>query len=588
MAIFGSGKPCFAAEELDPDEEFLREAGVATDGASLLAFLDREVPKANVDPSEVGQLIAQLGAGEFPKREEASRLLVTIGPLALPALRQAERHADLEVARRASGCVREINKPSRLVLAPAAARLLVKKRPPAAIEVLLRYLPYAVDDETIDEVSFGLEAWAVNNGKLDPAFLAALNDSSPTRRALAACLAGIRSTPDYRARVRLLWTDPDPTVRLRAAQGLLAAGEKESIPVLIELLEGVSTDLSWQAEELLHWAAGPESPTVTIGAGSPNACRACRAAWQDWWRSHSTTVDLGKLAPARRKPGLCLVIAYQLLEQKDDAGTWSKAVSRLWLCGSDGKPRWHLDTRSWLNDAHLLSGNRVLLAQRRETLRAKQPFVQGPSIGVTERNLDGKILWQFKGDGPVHCQRLANGNTILTAGLFSGLMEVAPDGQIVFSYDGPKDFGLNGGIEPQPLRNRRFFCCLSPEKAQTLELVEFDPFKGRGRIYNRFQLPLRYITNYTLEALPNGHYLIVEQYSPVIREADRTGKVVWQYATRASHAIPLPDGNILAVAAGGIAEINRVHHTLWHLPIKEKIHRIRPCLNLLRLGFALR
>ncbi len=48
-------------------------------------------------------------------------------------------------------------------------------------------------------------------------------------------------------------TDADAGVRLRVAQGFLAARDARAIDVLIGLIETGSLDEAWQAEELLRW-----------------------------------------------------------------------------------------------------------------------------------------------------------------------------------------------------------------------------------------------------------------------------------------------------------------------------------------------
>ena len=54
-----------------------------------------------------------------------------------------------------------------------------------AVEALLHYLPYAPDDETREEIWYGLAKIGVVNGKVQPALLAALKDNTPDRRAVA-------------------------------------------------------------------------------------------------------------------------------------------------------------------------------------------------------------------------------------------------------------------------------------------------------------------------------------------------------------------------------------------------------------------
>ena len=128
-----------------------------------------------------------------------------------------------------------------------------------------------------------------------PALLAALEDKQAARRALAACLVGRLGDGKQQDAVRKLLTDGDPTVRLRAAQGLLAARDKTVVPTLIALLEAKPVALAWQAEELLRWVAGEGAPAPVVGAGSARASGECRRAWEGWWRAQGAKVDLAQV-----------------------------------------------------------------------------------------------------------------------------------------------------------------------------------------------------------------------------------------------------------------------------------------------------
>jgi uncharacterized protein (DUF885 family) len=84
-------------------------------------------------------------------------------------------------------------------------------RPPGAVAALLRYLPNANNDESLEEeIWYGLDSLTRDEGKIDPALLAALKNIVPVRRAAAACIVGHRGNEEQRAEVRKLLADPDP------------------------------------------------------------------------------------------------------------------------------------------------------------------------------------------------------------------------------------------------------------------------------------------------------------------------------------------------------------------------------------------
>src|SRR5262249_17818352 len=149
-------------------------------------------------------------------------------------------------------------------VALAAVRRLVHLRAAGAAGPLLALLP-DVDWQFQDEIFYGLPRVAVRDGKVDPAAPAALDATVPLRRPPAALPVACAGGAADRARVRKLLADPDPNVRLRAAQGLLAARDTAGLPALIALLNEPAVEVSWSAEELLHWLAGDAAPAAKVG-----------------------------------------------------------------------------------------------------------------------------------------------------------------------------------------------------------------------------------------------------------------------------------------------------------------------------------
>jgi hypothetical protein len=93
-------------------------------------------------------------------------------------------------------------------------------------------------------------------------------------------------------------------VRLRAAQGLLAARERAALPALAALVGEAPLPLAVRADELLACVAGPRAPRV-FGTDAA-ARRRMRAAWETWVRLHGPAdlarapVDLPSFNPALR------------------------------------------------------------------------------------------------------------------------------------------------------------------------------------------------------------------------------------------------------------------------------------------------
>ena len=223
----------------DPSWQLLRGAGVHRDGPSLAAYL-RDQCGDDADLARIDALTRQLGSDSFDEREEATKALAAVGAPALAKLRAARRGPDAEAAQRAAACIARIEKKWKPELALAAVRVLVRRGATEAIPDLMRFLPCADFEELQDALWFGLDSLTVRQGKIDPRLTDALRSPVAVRRAAAACIVGRRGDAEQRAAVQKLLSDAEPEVRLRAAQGLLAARDKTGVPALIALLGGVA------------------------------------------------------------------------------------------------------------------------------------------------------------------------------------------------------------------------------------------------------------------------------------------------------------------------------------------------------------
>jgi hypothetical protein len=176
----------------------------------------------------------------------------------------------------------------------AAVRRLTQLGPEGAPAALVAYLAHARSEEVEEEILDALVRLTAAQGKVDLALHAALRDPGRVRRAAAALVLGRFGDAGQRAAVReVLRNDLYLSVRLRAAQGLLATGDAATVPVLLGILADGSPDLAKQAEELLRQAAGPGAPALPLGEGA--ARRKCSAAWEAWWRTRRDKPALEKV-----------------------------------------------------------------------------------------------------------------------------------------------------------------------------------------------------------------------------------------------------------------------------------------------------
>jgi hypothetical protein len=170
------------------DEKVLRAAKMDVTGPILVGFVRKQTPNRAV-LERVRALIGKLGEETFRVREQASKDLVAAGPVAIPLLREATKHKDAEVVRRARECLRQLGEQSGKAQVSAAVRLLALRRPKGAAEALLDYLP-AADAGVADEVRAALFTLAHADGKPDPVLVEGLRDKDQRRRAAAAAALG--------------------------------------------------------------------------------------------------------------------------------------------------------------------------------------------------------------------------------------------------------------------------------------------------------------------------------------------------------------------------------------------------------------
>lgn len=555
----------------DPDKQLLLEAGVPVHGEGLLQFFrERSRGDTKPDPKHVARLIRQLGSDAFSEREQAADELTGLGPAVLTQLVLAQRHTDPEVAGRAKTCVQKIESAWHPGLLAAGVRYLLRQPPDGTAQALLQLLPFATTEEAQEEIWFGLDALAVRQRSLDPVFARALKDPEPVRRALAVYLLGRRGNAEQRGQAKQLLADLDPVVRLRAAQGLLGAKDKDAVPVLIALLDQPSIEVAWQAEELLHYVAGDLSPEAIVGTGSAPARESARKAWEGWWRQHGPAIDLPKLDQEPRRPGLVLMA--------DVTG------SHAWLTGCDGKPRWQFKESCSYIDVQLLRGARLLMAQ----CPARPPGgLAAPgepvAIGVTERDVEGKILWQYRGvSHPVACRRLPNGNTQIVD-FHQGVEEVTPQGErIFFRKRVPPGENPPHLAAPFLLGNGRLAYRLDRGRLSGLAEADFVT----GRIIKELTTAVRFSRSVEMQSLPGGHHLLMSGLDRLVLEVDAAGKTVWQYQSSVNHAVRLRSGNILISSnqPDRVVEIDRSGKMVGEIAVTSS-PRLRTCLELVRLGF---
>lgn len=532
-----------SSQGADPtsDESFLKDHKVAIDGPGLLEFFRQRTAKGN-EEERIKSLIKKLGDDAFEVREDASRQLVAIGRRARGLLTKALMDSDPEVQNRAQECLKQVEEGATSAVIRTAARVLAHKKPPAAAEVLLDYLPSAEDDGVAEEVRQVLPTLAVRDGKAEPVLVKALADRSPEKRS-AAAMALIRAdVADQREASRKLLSDPEAVVRLRVGLALVNLKEKEPMPVLIALLADapLSVQETGIIEDILYRLAEDKAPSPVPG-GDPASRRQYRDAWAKWWQDNGKTIDLAKLSETAKTLGLTTVV---LLDQ-----------GQVIDLDNANKPRWTVGNLEFPLDVQYLPGDRVLVAEHNASR-------------VTERTKDNKIVWEKKVDSPLVSQRLPNGNTFIATR--TQLLEVDAKGNEVFTYTRP---GGEVIMRAQKLRNGDIAMIT---QQGVMGVTRFVRMNQAGKDLSGFGVDVR-TSGGRVDVLPNGHVLIPENGNNRVVEHDAQGKIVWEATVEQPiMAMRLPNGNTMVTSMNtdiGAVELDRRGKELWRYKAETRVTR---------------
>jgi len=490
-------------------ERILTKAGLATDGPALLAFFKART-LAPEKEQEIQELIVNLGAKKFQKREVAAAKLLEIGVAVRGPLRRAVLHLDPEIGKRAERILQKMPANQEQGRAIAALQLLAQRKPNGAAAVLLGYLPFIADDQVLEEARAALPSVTVNGGKPEPAVLAALTDPLDLKRSTAAealCRVGVQE--HLPAALKVAQALP-PALRLPVALALVDGQNKAGVPWLIDLLTELPTQDIWRAEEMLYRVAGDQSPGVTVGR-TVSAAKA-QALWRAWWLKHGAVLDLARLAQTPR------LLGYTLIAQADNRS----AMGRVFELGPDQKKvLWEIDQLRYPVDVQVTGPNRVLIA---EYLNRR----------VTERDFTGKVLWEYAIDLPIACQRLPNGHTFIATR--RQLVEVNRDGKEVYSYHPP----TTSISAAKKLRNGQVVLVIGTQ-CQRLEA-------GTNKVLHSFPVGLVYNLAGNIDVLPNGHVLVPEYLHHQVAEYDAEGKICSSIKVQSpTSVVRLANGHTLVV-----------------------------------------
>lgn len=528
----------------EDDRKLLREVGQGTDGPALLEyFRKRTFTEAN--PKEVNVYISELADEDFDVREKAYRNLQGLGASALVALKEAEKHKDTEVKKRAEELRLRIENSAQPQVQIATARLVGKVKPAGAAEVLLAYLPYAADQYVVDEICIALGAVARQGGKVEDPIIKALDDKLAIKRAAAGealVRAGIK---EELPSVRKLLKDTDPIVRLRAGLSLARSYEKDSLPVLVDLMKDLNPEQLWPVEEILVKLAGEKSPQVSLGTTEP-ARKATRDAWNEWLTKNMASLDLTKIDEEAAMLGYTLIAT-----QKFAAPGGGRIVGNqgeVMELDNAKKVRWKFPVNALPVDAIVVGPERVLVCE----------FHTGR---ITERDLKGNVTWEKAvGGNPMQVQKLSNGNIFVV--MQNRLIEMDRTGKQIYSVDRMGHDVFRG----KRLRNGEVAIVTN-----TGSYIRMDPkTKNVIKTFSVGQIPVLFGN---IDVLPTGHVVVPDFNRHRVVEFDGEGKEVKSFAVMQfpNSVQRLPNGNTLVSSQNTrrVIEYDRTGTQVWEFTIAD-------------------
>jgi len=185
----------------------------------------------------------------------------------------------------------------------------------------------------------------------------------------------------------------------------------------------------------------------------------------------------------------------------------------------------------------------------------------------------GHVSWEYPIKDIHDLHVLPNGN-ILFQTSWTQLLEMRPDGEIVWSYDASTMNGNQGKrVEVHAFQRLANGLTMVAESGPR-RIIEVD---HHGVIHKEIALkvdhPDPHRDTRMARKLDNGHYLVCHEADHTVREYDRDGKVVWEYVTGGEvyGATRLRNGHTLIGNGSGhnVLEVNSAGEIVWSLSQRE-------------------
>lgn len=182
------------------------------------------------------------------------------------------------------------------------------------------------------------------------------------------------------------------------------------------------------------------------------------------------------------------------------------------IINSQGEITWDFPVSQCQDLQQLPSGNILFTYYQK-----KDSIIKG---GVCEITRDKNEVFRYEIDTEVHsCQRLKNGNTLLTDNNNARLIEISPQKEIVRSIALKTNLKGHSAIRMiRVLENGNYLVCQEGDQL----VVEYTP---NGLVVNSFKSPGKCFAAIRLK---NGNTLISDGSACSVREVNNKGKEIWK------------------------------------------------------------
>ncbi|PWT70244.1 MAG: hypothetical protein C5B46_09805 [Proteobacteria bacterium] len=543
--LYGKRAAQTLQDALGTDETTLRGQKIDLNETALLDFFRKRTLNES-DQKRFRKLVKDLGSDAFVVRETATKQLIKEGPPVLAFLKEAEFDYNAERAHRVKDSMAEIRLLNNTAVPIAAAHLLARPTtkantsPAEAIRALLAYLPFCDDLEVEDETITCLTLLCLREPQIEPELVKALHDPNPVRRSAAAYVLGHVGVTEQVAKIEPLLDDLNPVVRLRAAQGMIAARNKQALPSFVRLLDTVPTPYLPRVEETLSRVAGEDGPNEPVTSDS--RAQASKV-WSKWLKENQNKIDLTNLGERESYLGLITICEYD-----NQVG---QILGQVWETPRNGAHRYKFGGQGIVQgamDAQTLPNGRVLVAENNQNR-------------ITERDTNGNIKWEYRipvvngiSTNPICVQRLPNGNTFIAS--YNSVMEINANKDIVYRHNPGPQFYI---FSAHKAKNGNIVAITAQG-----QILELDAKTGQQKNMTQALTQGNWCS---VEMMPNGNYLVASMATNSVREINRTnGQDVWSKAfPGAFRATRLPNGNVLvaSMTTKQVAELDRAGTTRW-------------------------